>query len=432
MPKPGLTGSRIRAQRLDRGIRQSALAQTLGISSSYLNLIEHNRRRIGGKLLADVARALDTDVASLTEGAEAGLIEALRAAAAGPDGAGAEIDRVEEFAGRLPGWAGLLAAQTRRISALERAVEVLNDRLTHDPFLSASVHEVLSTVTAIRSTSAILVDDPDLIPEWRARFHRNLHEDSRRLAESSQTLVGYLDAAADADQSATTPQEEVEAWMAARSYRVQELEAADGTPEAVLDAAQELRPAARVLAAQWLSRYRADALALPEPRLAAAISARGHDPLALADATQAPLPLVLRRLAVRREGLNGQPVGLVICDGSGTLTFRKPLADFALPRFSSACPLWPLYQALLKPMVPIRQRLELAGRLRRRFTAYAVAEVRGGGSFDAPLQVEATMALIPEASGADVGPVWRVGSSCRICPRPDCAARREPTILSPE
>ncbi|MCB1843770.1 MAG: hypothetical protein KDI09_12470, partial [Halioglobus sp.] len=30
-------------------------------------------------------------------------------------------------------------------------------------------------------------------------------------------------------------------------------------------------------------------------------------------------------------------------DGSGTLTLRKPVAGFSLPRFGAACPLWPLY-----------------------------------------------------------------------------------------
>ena len=30
------------------------------------------------------------------------------------------------------------------------------------------------------------------------------------------------------------------------------------------------------------------------------------------------------------------------------------------------------------------------------------------------------------------GPVLRLGATCRICPRRNCAARREPSILTPE
>ncbi|WP_304951541.1 helix-turn-helix domain-containing protein, partial [Sulfitobacter sp.] len=49
--REGLTGSRIRERRVMAGLKQAELAQQSGISASYLNLIEHNRRRIGGKLL---------------------------------------------------------------------------------------------------------------------------------------------------------------------------------------------------------------------------------------------------------------------------------------------------------------------------------------------------------------------------------------------
>ena len=49
MPERQLTGGRIRERRIALGLRQAELAPRAGISASYLNLIEHNRRRIGGK-----------------------------------------------------------------------------------------------------------------------------------------------------------------------------------------------------------------------------------------------------------------------------------------------------------------------------------------------------------------------------------------------
>ena len=56
MPVVGITGTRVRERRIDRGIRQADLATSVGISPSYLNLIEHNRRRIAGKLLSQIAK----------------------------------------------------------------------------------------------------------------------------------------------------------------------------------------------------------------------------------------------------------------------------------------------------------------------------------------------------------------------------------------
>ncbi|MCE8472006.1 helix-turn-helix domain-containing protein, partial [Rhodovulum sulfidophilum] len=200
------------------------LARMAGISPSYLNLIEHNRRRIGGKLLVEIARNLDVEASALTEGAAAALIETLREAAADHDAAEAELPRLEEFAGRFPGWAALIADRHRRMRELERTVEMLTDRMTHDPFLSASLHEVISAVTSIRSTAAILADTEDIDPDWQRRFHRNLSDDSRRLAEGAQALVAYLDEGSEDPGVQSSPQEEVEAFLRARDWHLPELE----------------------------------------------------------------------------------------------------------------------------------------------------------------------------------------------------------------
>jgi XRE family transcriptional regulator, fatty acid utilization regulator len=556
MSGPTLTGSRIRARRVLLGQKQADLARRVGISPAYLNLIEHNRRRIGGKLLIDLAREMGVEVSLLSEGAEVALLEGLRDAASGalsgplaaaataatgphagshtgraspgsssgaiPDlntglntgpatgsaagatagaisgrparrpaaptaasgqpagvsgggvpgaqlmgsegaaaaSAGAatlagavapEMDKVEDLAGRYPGWAGLIRAQHGRIAALERTVETLTDRLTHDPFLSASLHEMLSNVTAIRASAGILVNGGDIDPEWQARFHRNIYEDSQRLADSSRALVSYLDAGADEDQGTTAPQDEVDQWLQARGWHVAELEGpGPASVDAVLAEAPPLdsRPA-RSLASAWLGRYREDALRLPLRSFRAQAEAAVGDPAVLAERFGTDLARILRRLgslpgAVDDKGGTGGtgPYGLVICDGSGTLTLRKPAAGFSLPRFGAACPLWPLYQALARPMVPIRARLELAGREPRRFMAWAVAQPVGAPRFDAPQVLEATMLILPEdasqpgstsAAVAEMAaglPVQPVGTSCRICPQDNCAARREPSILA--
>lgn len=212
MARDTLTGSRIRERRSIAGMRQADLARQVGISASYLNLIEHNRRRIGGKLLLDIAQVLGVEASMLTQGAEAALIATLREAAADAGAVAAELDRADEFAGRFPGWAEVLAAGHRRIASLERAVETLSDRLTHDPHLAASVHEVLSTAAAIRSTASILAETGELEQEWRDRFHKNLNEDSLRLAEGSKALVTYLDESKMSEERRGAPQEEVEAF----------------------------------------------------------------------------------------------------------------------------------------------------------------------------------------------------------------------------
>lgn len=435
MAKSGLTGSRIRERRMQLGLRQSVLARTVGISASYLNLIEHNRRRIAGKLLLAIGRELGVEANVLTDGAEGALIEALRDAAAGPDARAEDLARPEDFAGRFPGWAALLAAQHRRILALEHTAEALTDRLTHDPQLAASMHEVLSVVTAIRSTAGILAGPGDIDPEWQKRFHRNLYEDSRRLAESSQALVEYLDSTGDegGDAGLTLPQEELESWLERRGYHVTELERGD-RPEAVLASDAGLRgsPAARSMALGYLARYAGDAEAMPLAAVRAAVAEVGYDPARLATLFGCDLATVFRRLATLPQGAGAPRIGLVACDSSGTLTFRKPVEGFALPRFGAACPLWPLYQALVRPMTPVRARVEQAGRDAAAFLTYAISLPATPTGFDLPQVFHATMLILPEELAADEpgGRSLPIGSSCRICPRADCTARREPSILT--
>ncbi|MBM9595687.1 helix-turn-helix transcriptional regulator [Roseitranquillus sediminis] len=419
MPRTALTGSRIRDRRLDRKMRQADLARQAGISASYLNLIEHNRRRIGGKLLNDIARALDVEPAALSEGAAVDLIATLRDTAEASRASEPEVDRVEEFAGRFPGWARLIDTQARRIEALERSVEALSDRLTHDPFLQTSLHEVLSKVTAIRSTAAILTEAAGIDPEWQARFHRNLHEDSRSLAESSRALVAYLDTTADVDRTRLAPHEEVEAWLDDLGWRLPDGASAD---DMLSENAFGSR-AGRLLAQHWLGRFATDAAAMPH-ELYAEARAASPDPAALARRFGVDVAAVLRRWALVPDETSS---GLVICDGSGTMTLRKAIDGFPMPRFGAACPLWPLYRALAGPGVPIRSVVEHPGRRPQRFLTFASAAASRPAGFDGPVVHEATLLILPDPPPD--APAEPIGTSCRICPREACVARREPSIL---
>lgn len=441
MARSTLVGSRIRERRALAGIRQADLARQVGISASYLNLIEHNRRNVGAALLRRVAAALSVDEAMLTEGAGAVLLDGLReAAGAASDGewGGAEppeLDRIEEFVGRFPGWAALLSAMQARETQLERTVETLSDRMAHDPYLSASLHEVLSALTSVRSTAAILVETEDLEPEWRARFHRNLHDDSVRLAEGAEALVAYLDGTMTRETGLAAPQEELEAWLETKGYHILALEGPGAPPlrQIIADAPELGSTSARKLAVAWLERYAEDARALPLGPFAKAAAQLGHDPGRLAQHFDADLGVVFRRLAALPAEPDKGRIGLVACDGSGTLVFRKGTEGFGLPRFGSACPLWPLYQALSHPMTPIRAVVEMAGRGRGRFLTYAICQPRNPGSFDGPQVLEAQMLIFPEDRGTDPGaPALAIGTSCRICPRAGCPARREPSILAEE
>ena len=434
MARDTLTGTRIRERRTALRLKQAELAEAAGISASYLNLIEHNRRRIGGKLLLSIARILEVEPSALVEGAEVALIAALREAAAARPDLKAELDRIDEFAGRFPGWAALLADSRKRIDALELTVETLTDRLTHDPHLAASLHDMLSTVTSIRSTAGILAETGEIEPEWRDRFHRNINEDARRLAESSTALVRYLDSA-DSEANLTSPQEEVEAFLEENAYHFPVLEEGSRTVDEIVDGSASLTMAAsRDAMRRYLSRYARDVTRIPPAPLRDFVAAQGFDPAALSQAFDAPLGSALHRLATLPAEAGLGPLGLVICDASGTLLFRKPLDEFPLPRFGAACALWPLFTALTRPAQPIYRLVEQSAREARRFETFSVAEPTGGMRFGDVARIEAAMLFRPSFDSQRAGQTGQapvpIGVSCRICARTGCSARREPSVLA--
>lgn len=428
MSREPLTGSRIRERRVMAGQKQADLAAEIGISASYLNLIEHNRRRIGGKLLLTIAAALGVEPTALTEGAEAALISTLREAADDARLSGPEFARADEFAGRFPGWADVLASAQRRIASLERTVETLTDRLAHDPHLAASMHELLTTAAAIRSTASILADTKTLEPEWRDRFHVNIDQDSRRLADSAQALVGYLEADPETTPVANSPQEEVEAFLAAHRFRFATLEVAGqdvGAIEKLTGNAPELQSvAARHIARNVLQQVAIDASALPLTRLNDALAEMGADPVALSAHLHQPVARILRRMAAVPE----LGAGLLVCDRSGTVIFRKSIDGFVVPRFGACCPLWPLFSVLGHPGVVARQRVEQMGRGHSEFDCIATCEPTGMAGYNVPPLVQAVMLILP-ARDYDQ-PKMDVGATCRVCPRDNCPARREPSILN--
>ena len=418
------TGTRIRERRLDVGLRQADLAKQLGISASYLNLIEHNKRRIAGRLLADMGRILDVDPTLLTQGAARATLDQMHAAATSAD-AKPEVDRTDELAARYPGWADVIAQQQTRIAALEVRIQELTDRMTSDPELATSLHAMISAVTSIRATAAILTSDEDLDADWLRRFHKNIHDDAIRLAGSSDALVRYLDAPADSDVP-LSPFDEVRRALDDTGFHVPALEKAQVNPAAVATKAG-LGPAATQLLETYMKRYHAVAQRLTLPAFKRALKDIGLAPDLLADHFNVPLVDVLIRCATLPKIPDIPDMGLVMCDGSGAINFEKQIAGFALPASGRACPLWPIFTAIGQPDRPIKTAVGLPGQQQDRFACYAIA-TQSTGSLTRPPSVSATMLVIPapEIEAADVLPV---GPTCRICPRTNCDARREPSAL---
>src|SRR5205807_1141087 len=77
-------GRTVRRLRTERNLSQQALANRLGISASYLNLIEHDQRAVSGTLLIKLAEIFHLDLATLSGSQERRLEIGLREAFSDP------------------------------------------------------------------------------------------------------------------------------------------------------------------------------------------------------------------------------------------------------------------------------------------------------------------------------------------------------------
>jgi transcriptional regulator with XRE-family HTH domain len=223
--KRNILGPRIRERRREIGITQADLARQIEISASYLNLIEHNKRDIGGTLLRKVANALDLPLDQLDGAADRRLLETLEEIAQNPEmlALGVEEKHIGELIGRFPGWARGILALARSEHQATNAAQILSDRLNHDPFLGETVHKMLTRIASLNSSSEIISQYPEIDTAPRDRFYAIMHEESQQLCKLGDALASYFDNAAWARRT-LTPLDEIDALFDNRHNHFYEIE----------------------------------------------------------------------------------------------------------------------------------------------------------------------------------------------------------------
>ncbi len=458
--RSGILGARIRQRRGELAMTQADLARRIGISASYLNLIEWNKRRIAGSLLRRIAEALDLSVEALEGAAEKRLSEALTEVSHLPALEALELEqgRVDELIGRFPGWARGVAALARSEQEAVRQVQTLSDRLSNDPFLGETVHRMLTRIAAIRSSVDILADYSDLPEDRRDRFTRIIQEESMVLSEVGEALAAYLDKAEETE-AILTPLDEVEAFFDLHGNRFGPLDAAaTALTPAVTDAvAVSRRDAARALAEDRMAPmiedildgqdvirtavarnraqralvvYAENAILMPMALFAARAAELGYDIEALADAFSVDEEAVCRRLTALPADREHPRFGYVSANAAGTVIEDLGLPGLAIPRYASACPLWVLYRAQQSPEAVIRQRALFPSGAR--FVFVARAGHTGPTGFGKPRHYVTHMIAMTEDDARKTvyapdpsAPVDEVGPGCRLCPRRGCIHRVE-------
>src|SRR5215467_10998631 len=124
-------GAKVRALRRRESLTQVQLAAQLGISASYLNLIEANRRPLPANLLIKLAQLFGVDVAAFASDEDSRLVADLTEAFADPVLEGYDLTSVDvrELAAASPEAARAVLGLYRAYQATRATADDLSSRL---------------------------------------------------------------------------------------------------------------------------------------------------------------------------------------------------------------------------------------------------------------------------------------------------------------
>jgi XRE family transcriptional regulator, fatty acid utilization regulator len=442
-------GQKIRRLRRERGLSQQQMAAELGISASYLNLIEHDERPVTVSLLLKLGETYGVDLNVLTDDAERQLAAALREvfADAGLRDGGVNSDEIARLVGAAPRAARAIADLYRALRAARDDAQALNLNLSEGRTrrVVLPTEEARDFFEARRNHFAALETAAEtLLPAGSGDLGRALGE---RLAHRHGVTVeiaaiASMNGALRRFDPRTRRLELSEALpLASRNfhlaYQLGLLEAREPIGETIR-AAKLSAPESEMLCRIGLANYFAGAVLMPYAAFLAAAQAERYDIERLMNRFGVSFEQAAHRLStLNRTGAAGIPFFFARADIAGNVSKRFSAAGFHFSRYGGACPRFVVHEAFATPGLIRRQ----IARLPDGATFFCVARTveKPGGGYHAPSGHMAVVlgcdiaraAEIVYADGLDlVRPeaATEIGVGCRLCERADCRQRAFPPL----
>ena len=449
-------GSRIRNLRRKQGLTQAKLAKKLGVSPSYVNLIEHDRRSVTAAMLIKVAGVLDLDLRALASGDEQRLM----------------ADLVEVFSDTVfeahalstDDARDLVASQpevARSVLSLYRSLQETRDSLATLASRVSDGQETLG-VEAWRLPSEEVSD----LLQRHGNYFPELEQGTEELWQSSdlenhEVYRGLVDYLRRDHGVAVEVVRSGEERGALRRYdpskRLITLSEVLPTRSRIFQLAHQIglltkgnvldriasderltTDESRRLCRVALANYYASAILMPYERFLEAARDQRYDIELLGHRFRASYEQVCHRLtSMRRPGQEGVPFHFVRVDIAGNISKRFSASGMQFARFSAACPKWNVHAAFLTPgriRVQVSQMpdgsawLNVARTVSRGEGGYrstrALYSIGLGCSVDHARDLVYADGLHLESPDVAVP----VGLTCRLCERDDCEQRAFPPL----
>ncbi|HKB08035.1 MAG TPA: short-chain fatty acyl-CoA regulator family protein [Candidatus Polarisedimenticolia bacterium] len=451
-------GSRIRSLRRSEGLSQAKMAERLGISASYLNLIEHNQRPLSAQVLLKLAQEFHLDLKTFAGGEDERLVADLLEVFGDRmfERLGLTQTDVREQVGQSPLVARAILNLYHAYQGARSSAEILSERLSEGQELKGVELSRLPSEEVSDLIQRHMNYFPDL-EEGAERLWRDAGLEGKDLF---QALAQYLEK----ERGVKVRIEKVGAMHGAirrfepgrselllsevlrRGSRNFQLAHQVGLLELseVLDRLAGdpllLTGAARSLCRVAMANYFAGAVLMPYERFLKAAQEVRYDIDLLGHRFRTSLEQVCHRLtSLRRPRAEGVPFHFLRVDVAGNISKRFSASGIRIARFSGACPLWNVHAAFLTPGM-IRVQLS---RMPDGTTYFDVARTlpRESGGYHAQRAVHAIDIGCPVQFAGDLvysdgvdlenPAAVPVGVTCRLCDRMNCEQRAFPAIQSP-
>jgi predicted transcriptional regulator/transcriptional regulator with XRE-family HTH domain len=437
-------GARLRAIRTERRLKQSELAASLAISTSYLSQLENDDRPLTPALVERLSRAFPLDWREVAADDAASRLAALRDANADPlFGEPLDPAQLARFAEQQPALAERFIMLHEAYRRTGQRLEMVDEALASDSTSAARLpweevrdwfHFANNYVDSLdRAAEALAARLGGLSPETGAIEGYLRDALSVSLIYSGQAGLRSYDA--EMGHLTIDPGQPVESRRFQLAHQLAALALKDEI-SAVVESAALRSTASRQLLFVGLCNYAAGALLMPYARFRAEARAVRHDIDRLAQTFGTSFEQACHRLStLQREDARGVPFYFCRVDMAGNVTKRHSATRLQFARFGGACPLWIVHEAVAIPDRSLVQLAETPDGVR--YVSMAKGLVKPSGRYDRlPRRYAVALGCEAEhasefiyADGLDLASpraATPIGISCRICPRADCDQRAFP------
>ena len=447
-------GPKIKSFRRQLGLQANKLAEQLGISPSYLNLIESGKRKIDGDLLLKVCEELKIELSDLTNKSDLNLVNDISELLddqlfedldiLGPEvkdlvNTNPKIARAliklgdnykqkdHEIISKVETLSGKIIDSRKTSFPGEVISDFLQEKKNYFPKLEEFANKIFDKVQLNNRTRYVALCDflkteysinvKDIIPEEGKPFSKIFNKNNKELllSEYNSLETKKLHAAAQIAQEGAI--NEINDYLSEFKFPSDE---------------------AKRLTKIALLNYCAAAILMPYKLFHSECKKLKYDLELLQNTFATSFEQVAHRVTCLQDPkLPGIPFHMLRVDIAGNISKRFSLSGIEIPRYGGACPRWNVYSAFTRPGVIQAAVSKMSNG--KKYVCIAKTVEKGVGRYGRKKSM-LSIGLGCEAKYAkefvytenlnlnDKKTEIPIGVSCRTCDRLDCSQRAFPPL----